>query len=196
MRRRALLASAVLSSVTAPLTAQSAETDAASAVAVKLLRQGGVVLVMRHALAPGTFDPPEFNLNVCSTQRNLSDEGRAQARRIGQWFTRHQLQPAKVLASPWCRCLDTATLAFGLAQTWAALASPVGAAPAANAQRQRELTMAISNITRRGGTFEVWVTHQFVINGLAGVATDSGEGVLLRADAVGAAQLVGRMPLF
>jgi phosphohistidine phosphatase SixA len=73
-----------------------------------LLRTGGAVVAFRHALAPGTFDPPEFRLGDCGTQRNLSDEGRAQARRIGAWFRDRSLAPARVRSSPWCRCLDTA----------------------------------------------------------------------------------------
>ena len=77
------------------------------------LRSGGVVLAFRHAMAPGTFDPPGFVLEDCRTQRNLSDEGRAQAARIGQWFREQGLTPARVRSSPWCRCLDTARIAFG-----------------------------------------------------------------------------------
>ena len=92
-----------------------------------LLRKGGVVVVFRHALAPGTFDPPGMRLGDCSTQRNLSDAGRAQARRIGEWFKERQLQPAAVRSSPWCRCMDSATLAFGTPEVWAALGSPHGA---------------------------------------------------------------------
>lgn len=82
------------------------------------------VLALRHALAPGTFDPPGFRLGDCSMQRNLSDEGRAQARRIGAWFSARALLPARVRSSPWCRCVDTATLAFGAPERWAALGSP------------------------------------------------------------------------
>ena len=96
----------------------------------KLLREGGALIAFRHALAPGTFDPPGFKPGVCSTQRNLSDEGRAQARRIGEWFGARGLKPARVRSSPWCRCLDTATLAFGRVEPWAALGSPRGATEA------------------------------------------------------------------
>ena len=71
----------------------------AGADAEALLRKGGVVVVFRHALAPGTFDPPGFRLGDCSTQRNLSEEGREQARRIGQWFRAHDLRPRAVLSS-------------------------------------------------------------------------------------------------
>ncbi|MBY0411412.1 MAG: histidine phosphatase family protein, partial [Burkholderiaceae bacterium] len=80
---------------------------AQEASAEALLRQGGVVAVFRHALAPGTFDPPGFRLGDCGTQRNLSDEGRAQAQRMGEWFKERQLQPDQVLSSPWCRWVDT-----------------------------------------------------------------------------------------
>lgn len=164
---------------------------------MRLLRAGGVVVAMRHALAPGTFDPPEFKLGDCRTQRNLSDEGRAQAKRIGQWFERHQLKPDAVRASPWCRCIDTATLAFGSAEPWSALASPRGGTPSNNAQTQRELALAVAVAARsqQAGRFEVWVTHQFVLTDLAGVAADSGEALLLKLGNDGiAVQLVGRLP--
>lgn len=95
---------------------RAAERDVAT-----LLRQGGVVVAFRHALAPGTFDPPGFLVEDCRTQRNLNDEGREQARAIGRWFQAQGLRPARVRSSPWCRCLDTARLAFGQADVWPAL---------------------------------------------------------------------------
>jgi phosphohistidine phosphatase SixA len=166
-----------------------------AASAVSLLREGGVVVAMRHALAPGTFDPPEFKLDDCATQRNLSDEGRAQAKRIGQWFERHGLKPDRVRSSPWCRCIDTANLAFGSAQPWSALASPRGATDSANAQAQRELALAVKSASLQIRRFEVWVTHQFVLTDLVGVAADSGEGLLLKLGKHGVGvQLVGRLP--
>ena len=163
--------------------------------AVNLLREGGVVVVMRHALAPGTFDPPEFKLGDCRTQRNLSAEGRTQAALIGQWFQRNELRPSRVRSSPWCRCIDTATLAFGSAEPWAALSSPHGGSTNVNAQAQRELALAVSAASKQAGRFEVWVTHQFVLNDLVGVGADSGEALLLRADKDGGnVRLVGRLP--
>jgi phosphohistidine phosphatase SixA len=101
----------------------------ASPQAEALIRQGGVVVVFRHADAPGTFDPPGFSLNDCSTQRNLGPQGRDQARQIGQWFAERGLKPQTVRSSPWCRCQDTARLAFGTAEVWPALGSPVGVSP-------------------------------------------------------------------
>ena len=160
---------------------------------VALLREGGVVLALRHALAPGTFDPPEFKLGDCSTQRNLSDEGRAQARRIGQWFKARGLQPARVRSSPWCRCVDTATLAFGAAEPWAALGSPRGTTETTNEESLAELRRAVVQAGAQRGRFEVWVTHMFVLSDLVATNTASGEGLVLRADAAGAAQVLARL---
>ncbi len=186
-----------------PLALQAEDAASVAASAVSLLRHGGVVVAMRHALAPGTFDPPEFKLGDCTTQRNLSEEGRAQAQRIGLWFQRHQLKPTRVRSSPWCRCIDTATLAFGRAEPWSALASPYGSGPSVNAQAQRELVLAVTLAVTPAATsaakqprrFEVWVTHQFVLSDLVGVAADSGEALLLTADQQsGSVRLVGRLP--
>ena len=191
MQRRPFLAAFL----TCPVALRAQAQATADAAAVHLLRQGGVVVAMRHALAPGTFDPPEFKLGDCRTQRNLSDEGRAQAVRIGQWFERHQLKPEQVRSSPWCRCVDTATLAFGSAQPWSALASPRGGTDSVNAQAQRELALAVKSASLQIRRFEVWVTHQFVLTDLVGVAADSGEALLLKLanDGVGL-RLVGRLP--
>lgn len=144
-----------------------------------LLRTGGVVLAFRHALAPGTFDPSGFDLARCDTQRNLSDAGRAQARRIGAWFQARHLVPEQVRSSPWCRCMDTATLAFGAAVPWAALGSPSGKDEAARAAQLRVLRRALASAERKRGRFEVWVTHMFVLADLAGQDTASGDGLVL-----------------
>jgi phosphohistidine phosphatase SixA len=159
----------------------------------KLLREGGAVIAFRHALAPGTFDPPGFKPGVCSTQRNLSDEGRAQARRIGEWFKSAGLQPARVRSSPWCRCLDTATLAFGKVEPWAALGSPRGATEATNAESLAELRRALAAASAPRRPFEVWVTHMFVLSDLARTNSASGEGLVLRADAAGTPKVLARL---
>jgi Histidine phosphatase superfamily (branch 1) len=158
-----------------------------------LIRAGGLVVAFRHALAPGTFDPPEFRLGDCGTQRNLNDEGRAQARRIGAWFRARGLQPARVLSSPWCRCVDTATLAFSAAQPVAALGSPRGASESTNAQSLGELRHLLAMASARRGQFEVWVTHMFVLSDLVGQGSQSGEGLLLRADGGGQPQVLARL---
>ena len=187
-RRRRLLLSAGLAAPWAAALAQSNTVDVRA-----LLREGGLVVALRHALAPGTFDPPGFRLGECATQRNLSDEGRAQARRVGAWFQAAQLKPAVVRSSPWCRCVDTATLAFGGAETWAALGSPYGSAEQTNADHLQQLRSALSQVTAQRGRFEVWVTHMFVLSALAQENTASGEALLLRAGPGDTVQVLGRL---
>ena len=65
---------------------------------------------MRHALAPGVGDPENFRLGDCSTQRNLSDEGRQDAREIGQWLERREVKILRLESSRWCRAIETAQL--------------------------------------------------------------------------------------
>ena len=147
----------------------------------------------RRRVAPGTVEPPGFRLGACSTQRNLSDKGREQARRIGAWFRDRGLQPARVRSSPWCRCLDTARLAFGGTETWPALGSPHGSAEATNAQALAELHGALVAAARQSVRHEAWVTHAFVQSALAGTSTSSGEGLLLAPGPDGRAIVRGRI---
>jgi Histidine phosphatase superfamily (branch 1) len=183
--RRALLATGLGWPL---LPAGAADDDVA-----RLLREGGALIAFRHALAPGTFDPPGFKPGVCGTQRNLNDEGRAQARRIGEWFSARDLKPARVRSSPWCRCLDTATLAFGTAEPWAALGSPRGATESTNAQSLAELRRALAAASAPRRPFEVWVTHMFVLSDLAGTNSASGEGLVLRAEGAQGVKVLGRL---
>jgi hypothetical protein len=186
LQRRHLLA--------APLALPALLTGA-HATPADLLREGGLVLALRHALAPGTFDPPQFKLGDCSTQRNLNDIGRQQAQQIGGWFQAQRLKPARVRSSPWCRCVDTAQLAFGTHEAWPALGSPRGATEATNAESLEALRGAIRNASRQRGAFEVWVTHMFVLQDLVGQGTSVGEGLLLRAGSDGAPQVLARWTL-
>ena len=158
-----------------------------------LLKRGGVVIAFRHALAPGTFDPPGFRLDDCSTQRNLDDEGRAQARRIAQWFQARGLAPREVWSSPWCRCIDTATLAFGGARREPALGSPRGDGVSAGeaASAQRRLGRALVAASSQPG-FAVWVTHMFVLADQTGESVASAGALVLRAPSADAVQVLAR----
>ena len=92
-----------------------------------LLREGGCVVLMRHAQTdPGVGDPPNFKLGECSTQRNLSEAGREQARRVGAAFMRERVKLDQVRSSAWCRCVDTAMLAFGQNTVWTPINSFFG----------------------------------------------------------------------
>ncbi|UST55229.1 histidine phosphatase family protein [Comamonadaceae bacterium OTU4NAUVB1] len=181
MRRRELAGLALL-----PWVDARAAGDEAFPRAV---RQGGCAVVFRHAqTVAGIGDPPGFALASCATQRNLNDEGRAQARRIGEWFASHGLRPAAVRSSAWCRCQDTARLAFGASDVWAPLNSTFDDAalsPAATA-RLREALRAIP-----ATGFEVWVTHQVNITALTGRFAASGEGFVV--DAAGAVRAQARL---
>ena len=159
-----------------------------------LIRQGGVVVVFRHADAPGTFDPPGFSLNDCSTQRNLGTQGREQARQIGQWFAQRGLKPQAVRSSPWCRCQDTARLAFGAAEVWPALGSTVGVSPEDTTARNAQWRQALQAASRRRPGFEVWVTHQFVMSAMTGRSAASGEGWVIGPGPDGAAQILATLP--
>ena len=172
--------------------ARSASADPAGADALALLRRGGagLVVVMRHASAPGTFDPPGFRLGDCSTQRNLGDAGRAQARGIGAWYRERGLVPAAVRSSEWCRCRDTAALAFGTVQAWPALNSVIGEAAPRAAQTAALRAELARQAAANAAGFEVWVTHQVNISELAGTFADSGEAVLLRHDRASGAPVV------
>tara|TARA_B100000700_G_scaffold132405_1_gene147922 strand:+ start:22 stop:579 length:558 start_codon:yes stop_codon:yes gene_type:complete len=76
------------------------------------LEEGEKLIFIRHAYAPGSGDPDNFNLNDCSTQRNLSKEGRKQAEYIGEFFRNKKIKIDQVLSSEWCRCKETAEIAF------------------------------------------------------------------------------------
>lgn len=166
---------ALLASGALPINSTAADDPAA------LLRRGGCVLLIRHAQTePGTGDPPGFKLTVCSTQRNLSAAGRQSAVRMGQWFKDRRLQPQAVLSSAWCRCIDTANLAFGKSELWAPLNSVFGDRLPLPDQTAA-LRQALAQLP--AGQFQVWVSHQTNVTALVGQFMAMGEGVVLDRDA-------------
>ena len=187
--RRTLLHAACCALAAPSWSVRAAAGDEAAAVAA--LRAGGTVAAFRHALAPGTLDPPGFRLGNCSTQRNLDEAGRLQAHRLGAWFTARGLVPRTVRSSPWCRCLETARLAFGeRVEAWDALGSLREGDPAAQVTALRA---ALARLPPGG--FEVWVSHQFTLSALAGTGTSPGEGLVLAGRPDGAApSLLARLP--
>ena len=89
---------------------------------ISFLKEGKKVVFLRHAIAPGNGDPVNFDINDCSTQRNLNNKGIIQSRNIGTFLT-NNIKIDKVLSSEWCRCKDTAKIAFGKFKTLSALNS-------------------------------------------------------------------------
>ena len=172
-RRRAL--QTLLAASALPTVASNAQSPPDVAA---LLRAGGCVLMLRHAQTEAGFgDPPNFQLGQCSTQRNLSDEGRAQSKRIAQWFASRKLLANSVQSSAWCRCKDTATLAFGRFDLLPALNSTFD-----NRSSQAAQTEALAERLKgiRAGQFEVWVTHQVNISAMTGEGPAMGEGFVVK----------------
>lgn len=136
-------------------------------------RAGRAIVLLRHAIAPGTGDPPGFRIGDCGTQRNLSDEGRAQARRIGDLFRRNGIRAAQVHSSQWCRCLDTAEgLGLGAVREQPLLNSFFGNRAEGAAQTEA-LRAWLSGLPADGPI--VLVTHQVNITGLTSIVPASGE---------------------
>jgi phosphohistidine phosphatase SixA len=156
-----------------------ARSVAADETALAALREGAAAVLLRHALTePGIGDPPGYRLGACSTQRQLSAEGRVQAQRIGAWFAARGLRPARVRSSAWCRCLDTGTLAFGSAAPWPALNSFFDDR-SVEAGQSAAMHEALARIER--GRFEVWVTHQVNIIAFIGEGAAMGGAWVVRA---------------
>jgi len=87
------------------------------------LQKGGKLIFIRHAYAPGGGDPDNFDIDDCTTQRNLSDSGRVQSQKIGNFFKKNKISIGKVYSSEWCRCKDTARFAFNKYETFKGLNS-------------------------------------------------------------------------
>jgi phosphohistidine phosphatase SixA len=179
-----------------------AQAQADEASLWKQIRQGGHVLLIRHAQAPGTFDPPGFKLADCSTQRNLSDEGRAQAKQIGQQIKLNNIPIGLVLSSQWCRCLDTAHLAFGAQRVkpTPALNSPTqqdAALSARHTSLMRDHIAATALPPNKNAANTVLVTHNFNIQDMLGISVEEGEIAIAKADVNEPSQIVvvGRIKL-
>jgi len=160
----------------------------ASDEAWRALRDGGTIALFRHARAPGTGDPPQFRLEDCATQRNLSAEGRRQAEVIGEQFRARRIPVEQVLSSRWCRALDTARLAFGRTEPFPPLDSFFAGRGREEAQTQA-LRERIG--TWRSGGVLVLVTHQVNITALTGIFPEEGEALVLRPKAGAGFELVG-----
>lgn len=160
----------------------------------KVLEQNpsGYVVMMRHAEAPGTGDPPNFKLGDCSTQRNLSASGRSQATELGQEFRRRKIRVIRVLSSQWCRCLETARLLnLGRVEPFSALNSFFQNRNSETKQTAATRQFIINNRQTNGVT--IMVTHQVNITALTGIVPRSGESVVLKANSTGNVNLIGRL---
>ncbi len=164
---------------------------AGAAEGLRLLADGRHLGIMRHAIAPGTGDPSGFRLGDCATQRNLSEEGRAQSRRIGAAVREAGTGEARVFTSQWCRARDTASL--------------LGLAPPEDLPELNSFFAERGEEAARTAALRAWiaaappglplllVSHQVNITALTGVFPAPGEIVLLRREGAGLA-VAGRVP--
>lgn len=151
------------------------------------------VLLMRHALAPGIGDPPGFDQEDCATQRNLSDEGRAQARAIGERLRAAGLDGIRVFAGPWCRNRDTAALlGFGEPEVLEALGSVFRSNAVHRERRMRAWREHLAEQFRRAEGPAVYVTHRANIMELSGRSIGAGAMLVVEIDADGDARPVDR----
>jgi len=160
----------------------------------KALRGGGHVLLIRHAATEaGMGDPPGFQLGDCATQRNLSDAGRESATQLGERVRRERVPIVKVYTSPWCRCRDTATLAFGQAEDWEALSSFFDMPHREAEYAERMLRRISGYATRKPGGNVVMVTHNVNIAALTKLSVATGEIVAVRPDGCCGLKVAGRI---
>ena len=163
---------------------------AASDAVWAALREPGSVVIVRHSYAPGTFDPPDAKLEDCTTQRNLDETGRGQARRMGEAFRAHGITVGAVRSSPRCRCLDTARLAFGKVEPWLVLQGALN-----NEELRRRQVAEIRKViaAHRDGPPLVLVTHGSVVSDLTGLNVPMGAFVVLRRAPDGAHAVVSQL---
>ena len=168
-----LLASALLALVALPAQASLASD----------LTDGQHVLLMRHADAPGYGDPSGYQLDQCSTQRNLGERGRKQAVILGQWLSSQGINSANVISSVWCRCVDTAKLLNkGAVTTSPALGSFFDDMSLAK-QQTKDLEKLIQiQLQENPKTPLILVTHHVNIQAYAGKNVNVGDMVLVRVD--------------
>ena len=138
------------------------------------LKEGGKIIFIRHALAPGGGDPDNFKLNDCSTQRNLNQQGINQSKKIGFFFKKNKIPIDKVLSSEWCRCKDTAKYAFKNFKTFNALNSFYSSKFEKNKDKQiKDLKKYVSRWNAKENL--VLVTHYVVILEMLDITASSGE---------------------
>ena len=144
---------------------------------ISALKDGKKIIFVRHAIAPGNGDPKNFNINDCSTQRNLDKDGIEQSKKIGNFFRNNDIKVELVLSSEWCRCKETAKLAFNSYKTFNALNSFYDKKFAMNEDKQiKDLKKYIENW--KSDSNLVLVTHYVVISALLNKGTSSGEMII------------------
>ncbi len=184
MKRKTMLLGLLAGSLLAPL----AQADEAL---WRLLQRGGQLVMLRHALTdPGVGDPEGFRLEDCTTQRNLSEDGRREARRLGEALRARNIPVARVMASPWCRCIETARLVFGTAAELQPSLGNVFGRPERTEAQVAELRKLVRR-PDRGNLF--LVSHGSTTLALTGVSPATAEMVVLTPQEGGGFRVAGRL---
>ncbi len=154
----------------------------------------GYVLLLRHSLAPGVGDPENFKLGDCSTQRNLSQEGRDDAAEIGAWIKRQKVKIYRVESSRWCRARQTAKLLdIGKVKLNKNLDSLFRESNLESHPKTLKTKQQILNHRNKSGLL-VLVGHYVNIAALVGVGVDSGEGLIVKANKNSVIKVLGATP--
>ena len=154
----------------------------------------GYVLLLRHSLAPGVGDPENFKLGDCSTQRNLSQEGRDDAAEIGAWIKRQKVKIYRVESSRWCRARQTAKLLdIGKVKLNKNLDSLFRESDLESHPKTLKTKQQILNHRNKSGLL-VLVGHYVNIAALVGVGVDSGEGLIVKANKNSVIKVLGATP--
>ena len=141
------------------------------------LEKGGKLIFIRHAYAPGGGDPENFDLNNCSTQRNLSKSGRIQSEKIGEFFRKNKVPIGKVYSSEWCRCKETASIAFKKFETISFLNSFFSKQFKKNKKNQiKDFHKFLDKWDKNQNL--IFITHYVVISEVLNYAPSSGEIVI------------------
>ncbi len=144
----------------------------------KPAQEGDKIIMIRHALAPGTGDPNGFKINDCSTQRNLDEIGISQSKKIGKLFKEKKIKIDQVLSSQWCRCKDTARYAFKNFKEFSPLNSTFSPPFDKNEKKQIKELKNFAKQWDGGGGNLILVTHYVVILAMTGKALSSGDLVI------------------
>ena len=148
-----------------------------SSLTLSDLKKGGNLIFIRHAYAPGSGDPENFDIGDCSTQRNLNSDGRAQSRKIGNFFKENKIPIDLVISSEWCRCKETALIAFENFETKNFLNSFYDLKFNKNKKKQMiDLKKYIKNWNSKKNL--VLITHYVVISEALDYAASSGEIII------------------
>jgi phosphohistidine phosphatase SixA len=159
---------------------------------IEQMKAGGHILMIRHAYAPGNGDPANFQLGDCSTQRNLDDRGRMQARAIGEWLRDKGIKEVRIYSSQWCRCLETAELLMLGDVTELPALNSFYDRPQDREPNLKALQEFISELALEGELI-IMVTHFVTISAITGEGVSSGEGVVLQLKDATNYELIDRL---